>query len=84
MATERSGVDVGLPYEHAPPTTYHGQYLLQAELTQELSRDVQLVVLNGAPGGLAESKAATACNGELDDAGTFGVARSSWHSRPSA
>lgn len=49
-ATERSDVDVGLLYEHTPPSTFHGQpYLLQADLTQELSRDVQLVVLNGAP-----------------------------------
>jgi predicted nucleotidyltransferase len=49
-ASKRSDVDVGLLYQKSPPRTYRGQpYLIQADLSERLGRDVDVVVLNDAP-----------------------------------
>ena len=49
-ASPQSDVDVGLLYETAPPKTYAAQpYLLQADLSERLGKQVDVVVLNDAP-----------------------------------
>jgi predicted nucleotidyltransferase len=49
-ASEQSDVDVGLLYETPPSVTYRGQpYLLQANLSEQLGRAVDVVVTNDAP-----------------------------------